>query len=297
MTQNNNIWFLINHKTQWCDTAFPRRGCFSTGNKFPGKYITTEHAQLLRFLDTVTQSQYFLNYSREIDVKWQQNSVIITKLHHIHLPAIRNRNHSNFCQECLLIDERLFYIQMVNINDIDFRGFYHKCTKNNFWMLMKLFLAQLHIKGWLLRMMSSTRSLVPVHFLAAIADLECMKRQWLNFEKHKFLRRRLVPHSPNHSSQLRFCVSVFGGLGLRSLKTAPHHLFTISVPVCKFTRRLKIFCHYLLLFVGFSKQIESTSGLILTVIDWSNWFLIAERLTRILNEVNKTGGQDALLVW
>ena len=115
----------------------------------------------------MTQSQYFLNYSREIDVKWQQNSVIITKLHHIHLPAIRNRNHSNFCQECLLIDERLFYIQMVNINDIDFRGFYHKCTKNNFWMLMKLFLAQLHIKGWLLRMMSSTRSLVPVHFLVA----------------------------------------------------------------------------------------------------------------------------------
>ena len=38
-------------------------------HKFPGKYITTEHAQLLRFLDTVTQSQYFLNYSREIDVK------------------------------------------------------------------------------------------------------------------------------------------------------------------------------------------------------------------------------------
>ena len=128
-------------------------------------------------------------------------------------------------------------------------------------------------------------------------------RSWMyevtltKFEKHKFLRRRLVPHSPNHSSQLRFCVSLFGGLGLRSLKTAPHHLFTISAPVCKFTRRLKIFCHYLLLFVDCSKQIESTSGLILTVIDWSNWFLIAERLTRILNEVNKTGGLDSLLVW
>ena len=141
------------------------------------------------------------------------------------------------------------------------------------------------------------KRMVPVHFLVVIADLECMKRQWLNFDKHKFLRRRLVPHSPNHSSQLRFCVSLFGGLGLRSLKTAPHHLFTISVPVCKFTRRLKIFCHYLLLFVDCSKQIESTGGLILTVIDWSNWFLIAERLTRILNEVNKIGGQDALLVW
>ena len=136
-------------------------------------------------------------------------------------------------------------------------------------------------------------------FLVVFADLECMKRQWLKIEKHKFLRRRFVPHSPNHSSQLRFCVSLFGGLGLRSLKTAPHHLFTISAPVCKFTRRLKIFCHYLLLFVDCSKQIESTGGLILTVIDWSNWFLIVERLTRILNEVNKTGGQDALLplVW
>ena len=171
---------------------------------------------------------------------------------------------------------------MVTINDIHFRGFYHKCTKNNCGMLLKLFFGKKD--GSCTLFSSNCRSWM---YEATVTK----------FGKHKFLRRRLVPHSPNHSSQLRFCVSLFGGLGLRSLKTAPHHLFTISVPVCKFTRRLKIFCHYLLLFVGFSKQIESTSGLILTVIDWSNWFLIAERLTRILNEVNKTGGQDALLVW
>ena len=130
-------------------------------------------------------------------------------------------------------------------------------------------------------------------------------RSWMyeatvtKFWKAQVSSSEASPSLPNHSSQLRFCVSLFGGLGLRSLKTAPHHLFTISAPVCKFTRRLKIFCHYLLLFVDCSKQIESTSGLILTVIDWSNWFLIAERLTRIWNEVNKTGGQDALLplVW
>ena len=175
--------------------------------------------------------------------------------------------------------------------------FITSAQKNNFGMLMKLFFGTAPYQ----RMAFANDVINKIFGSCTLFSSNC--RSWMyeatvtKFEKHRCLRRRFVPHSPNHSSQLRFCVSVFGGLGLRSLKTAPHHLFTISVPVCKFTRRLKIFCHYLLLFVGFSKQIESTSGLILTVIDWSNWFLIAERLTRILNEVNKTGGQDALLVW
>ena len=140
----------------------------------------------------MTQSQYFLNYSREIDVKWQQNSVIITKLHHIHLPAIRNRNRSNFCQECLLIDVRLFYIQIVNINDIDFSGFYHKHTKKWFWNAHETLPYQ--------RMACANDVINKIFGSCTLFSSIC--RSWMyevtltKFEKHKFLRRRLVPHSP-----------------------------------------------------------------------------------------------------